>query len=145
MRLKTAIAKFYYDITLNELRRMHHSLILPNISYNSLLYLDLIDMTPDCTVSGLASVLHVSKSAVTMKVGELLRQGLVTKEQSDADKRVFYLRLNPEAVKEYRSYDQSLARATATVEGKYKPKEIASFCAILKDFCAAYAAEEENA
>ena len=144
MGLKEAVDRFYYDMTLSELRRMNGSRILPGVSHNSLLYLDLIDMTPECTASALASALHVSKSAVAMKVGELIRRGLVVRERSDADKRVFYLKLNPAAAAEYRSYDKPLARAIAAVEKKYAPGEIEGFCAILGDFCAAYASGETH-
>lgn len=144
MKIKSAVSRFYYDMTLSELHRMHSSAILPNISYNSLLYLDLVDMTPNCTVSRLAELLHVSKPAVTMKVRELMNQGLLEKIQSENDKRVFYLRVRPEVVEEYRSYDQSLRRATTFVESRFEQKEIDTFCEVLAAFSTAYMSKDQS-
>ena len=144
MKIKTAVSRFYYDMTLSELRRMHSSAILPKISYNSLLYLDLVDMTPNCTVSRLAEALHVSKSAVTMKIRELAAQGLVEKIQSVDDRRVFYIRVKSEVVEEYRSYNQSLLRATAVVEGRFDRKDINTFCEVLATFSAAYMSKDQS-
>lgn len=146
MGLKQAIHDFYYGTTLNELQRMNKSRVFPNISYNSLLYLDLIDMTPNCTVSRLAEILHVSKSAVTIKVGELLKQGLVEKRQSEVDRRVSYLTVNNVVVEEYRAYDTSLRRAVKAVEQQFSTGEIDNFVRVLAAFRAAYSeviAEEE--
>lgn len=143
MKTKSAVSRFFYDMTLSELNRMHSSAILPNISYNSLLYLDLVDMTHNCTVSRLAELLHVTKSAVTIKVRELMNQGLLEKRQCENDKRVFYLRVRPEVVEEYRSYDQALRRATTFVESRFEQKDIDTFCEVLAAFSTSYMSKDQ--
>lgn len=138
MDVKDAISRFYYDMTLNELRRMHTSGVRPSISYNSLLYLDLIDLVPDCTVSRLAEILQVSKPAVTIKVNELEKLGLIEKSQSTTDKRVFYLKVNAQLVEEYRAYDRSFRRALTAVKEQYSENELDVFCKVLTTFSDAY-------
>ncbi len=144
-KVKKAIDMFYYHIALGELRRMNKSASVPHISYNSLLYLDIIEMTPDCTASRLADMLHISKPAVTIKVGELIRQGLVEKRQCDKDKRVHYLSINPEAAKELRDFDVEVSRAIAAITGAFSPEQLGTFCAILDQFGQAYQHEETHA
>ncbi len=136
--MKKVISKFFYDMTLSELQRMKKSALFGRLSYNSLLYLDLIDMTPHCTVSRLAALLQVTKSAVTIKVGEMQKLGLVDKIRSQDDKRVFYLRIKPEIEAEYRTYNRALMRGVKAVEKKYAKKDIDLFCAIFSDFSKAY-------
>lgn len=145
MNLKDAINAFYYDMTLNELRRMNSSKVFPTVSYNTLLYLDLIDMTENCTVSKLADILHISKSAVTIKMGELLKQNLVEKRRDETDKRIHCLTVNTAAVEEYRSYEGSLKRAIEKLEREYSKEEIRQFCTVLASFRQAYLKEEDNA
>ena len=87
MDLKKACDQFYLDLIINELRLMNSTNTSNNITYNSLLYLDIIGYKKNCTVSYIADVLNVAKSAVTLKVKELEKMGLVKKTQSEEDKR----------------------------------------------------------
>lgn len=142
MPVKAAVDKFYYTIMLGELRRMHTSNHLPAVSHNSLLYLNMIDLTsPNCTVSSLAEQLRVSKSAVTMKVRDLEKQGLVEKIRCENDKRVFHLRINPVYVEEARRFDRVMDRAVRNLRKKYEKKDIDTFCAVLRDLGEEYAKE----
>ena len=143
MKMKAAVTRFYYDMTLAELQRMNGSTVLPKLSYNSLLYLDMIDMTPDCTVSKLAGILNVSKPAVTIKVRELMALGMIEKTQSEKDRRVFHLTVRPEVVKEYRDHDIHLRRAASAVEEKFTARDIDTFCRVLAAFSTAYNRKEE--
>lgn len=131
MRLHDALNRFYYDQSLNELRLMNESPLHPNMTYNSLLYLDLISYREKCTASYLAEVLHISKSAVTIKMNELIRQGLVVRTQSGEDKRVYYLSVSPEIAEEFRRYDRKLDRAVEALAQRYTAEEIGLFCDML--------------
>ncbi|MEG2923420.1 MAG: MarR family transcriptional regulator, partial [Oscillospiraceae bacterium] len=77
MTIANAVNQFYFDMNLNELRLMAKSKVFPAITYNSLMYLDIIAYKDNCTVSFLADAFNVAKSAVTLKINELIRQGLV--------------------------------------------------------------------
>ena len=102
MKLQQAILQFYYDATLHELRLMNENTLYPDISYHSLLYLDLIAYRENCTASYLAQALHVSKPAVTANINELIAQGLVVKTQSRDDRRVNYSTLSEPIQADYR-------------------------------------------
>lgn len=129
MKLTEAINRFYYEGAINELRLMNNSVIQPTISYNTLLYMDIISYTENCTVSKLAKLLNVAKSAITGKVKVLIKKGLITKVQSSEDKRVFYLFVNKEIATQY--YNEVRNRAVAEIEKKYSAKEVESFCDML--------------
>lgn len=133
-----ALNRLYYDLTLDELRHMNNNNVYPNITHNSLLYLDMISYREKCTVSYLAELLHVSKSAVTIKVNELMKQGLIEKTQSNEDRRVFYLRLAPAVQQDYKRYDRKLKRAAEHLEERYSSEELKKFKDMLKQVSEAY-------
>lgn len=135
MDLMDQINKFYFTMSINELRLMNNQVIRKDITYNSRLYLDIISYQENCTVTFLANAMNVSKSAVTIKVNELIKQGLVTKTQSDKDKRVFYLNLNECMVKEYGLYDDRFQTAIDEIYAKYTKQDIDKFCGILEIIC----------
>lgn len=144
MSLEKSLAEFFYSRTLNELRLMNSNKLYPNISYNGLLYLDLISYTENCTVSYLAKMLHISKSAVTMRVNELIEHGWVTKTQSETDKRVFYLSVTKELEEDYYEYDLSLTRIIRKVEKNYTEEEIKMFSQMLGDIREEYLKDERE-
>ncbi|QQO09227.1 MarR family winged helix-turn-helix transcriptional regulator [Breznakiella homolactica] len=131
MNLFRTISDFYYDITLHELRLMNRNTLYPDITYNSLLYLDIIAYKKKTTVSELSGTLHVSKSAVTIKVNELVKQGLVEKVQSPDDRRVHYISVKPEVQKDYELYNRNLSNAVKALQDRYPEKDITLFCEML--------------
>lgn len=142
MVLHDAINKFYYSMTINELQMMNEK--FQNITYNSLLYVDIISYTENCTTTFLAHALHISKSAVTIKINEMVKQGLIERHQSMDDKRVYYLRLNDDIAKVYREYDKALYKATEAAHKNYTQQEIDSFIRILSDIRSVYIKEIQN-
>lgn len=140
MTLDKTFSDFHYAFILNDLRRMGKSRLLSRVSYSNLLYLDLIDMIPDCTASKLSEALHVTKPAVTIRVNELMRLGLVKKETNPADGRMQYIRLNNEAVEEYRTFDSMQRHAVEAVRAAHSPEELAAFETVMQTFSKAYLA-----
>ena len=141
MDLLQAIHRFYYDMTLHELDMMSKNTHFPDITYNSLLYLDLIAYKENCTASYLADVLHISKSAVTVKVHELIKQGLVEKVQSPDDRRVYFLKMRPEAAEEYRKYDRKTLYAVEQMKTHHSEEELEQFCRLMETFSRYYREE----
>ena len=123
MELKKMIDRFFLDMVINELRLANFN-DFQHVTYNSLLYLDIIAYKRDCTVSYIADTLHVAKSAVTLKVKELEKLGLVEKVQSTEDKRVFYLHVNEAFLDVYKDYDRVLYDALDHLEEKYSEAEL---------------------
>ena len=72
MNLRDSPNRLYYNMTIYDVRYVNRS-ITGNLSYNSIMYLDIIAYQDNCTVSSIAETLGISKPAVTKKVNELIR------------------------------------------------------------------------
>ena len=112
-----------------------------NVSYHSLLYLDLIALKEKCTASYLAQALNITKSAVTIKLNEMMEHGLIEKRQSEEDKRVFYLSVREDIAEEYKQYDRITCRAAQKLAQRFSPQELAKFCEMLEAFDRHYSEE----
>lgn len=132
MELRKALDTFYYSSALCDLKLMNKQFVDENITYNSLLYIELIyTMNGTCTASKLAELLNVSKPGVTMKLNELLRQGLITKTPDPADKRKNYLTVNEEAIPQYKVFRRQDSEAIKRITDTFSPEEIGKFCQML--------------
>lgn len=132
MKLRKALDTFYYSTALCDLRLMNRQFVDETITYNSLLYLELIfSMNGTCTASQIADLLHVSRPAVTLKINELIRQGLVTKSADPNDRRKNYLSVNEEAIPKYKVYRRQDATAIKRITEKYTEEDIKKFCEML--------------
>lgn len=143
MNLQQFIQDFYFDMSIIELRQMNKSSV-KNLTYNSLLYVDIISFKKNCTVSFLAKTLGISKSAATVKVNELIKQGLVVKKQSDEDKRIFYLYASETSQLEYEKFDRSMNSAAKKAEASFEKKDIENFCKIMNLINEEYKKEVSN-
>ncbi len=132
MDLRKALDTFYYSTALCDLRLMNKQFIDENITYNSLLYIELIyTMNGTCTASKLAELLNVSKPGVTLKLNELLRQGLITKTPDPTDKRKNYLSVNDDAIPQYKVFRRQDSEAIKRITDRFTPEEIGKFCEML--------------
>ena len=132
MDLTEKINHFYYHMALYELQLMNGRDYYNGLSYNSQLYLNVIEQMKDCTVSRLADALCITKAAVTLKVNELVKQGAVLKEQSPLDRRVYYLRLSPSVKHVTNLYDEIFLKIEEDLRKKYTESELETFGAILQ-------------
>lgn len=132
MTITDKMNSFYYHMSLYELQMMNGSDYFNGLSYNSLLYINVIEQLEDCTVSKLAQALHIIKSAVTIKINELVRQKLVLKEQSSMDKRVYYLKLSPEIANIMGLYDEIFQKVESDLRTKYTEEQLELFGDILQ-------------
>lgn len=131
MNITNEINDFYYSMALHELQMMNEGDYYNGLSYNSILYINVIAMMEECTVSSLAEALRVTKSAVTLKVNELVKQGAVVRVQSEEDRRMYLLRLTPQMKEKIRLYDQVFDRIGADIQKKYSKEELELFGEIL--------------
>lgn len=132
MKLFQEIDSFYYNLALKNLRAMNKDNLYKNLSYNSLLYLEVILYNENCTPSFLADTLHVARSAVTVKVNELVSKGLVIKTANQTDKRVIHLKVSPEVLKDYEDIDATLLKATREIERDFSDSEVELFIHFLQ-------------
>ncbi|UFU00207.1 MarR family transcriptional regulator [Radiobacillus kanasensis] len=131
MSLIKKLDEFYYILLLKNLRSMNKNRLYKNLTYNSLLYLEIILYNENCTPSFIADTLQVARSAVTIKVNELVDKGLIIKIPSETDGRVSYLKVSPEVVDDYKIIDQSILTAATEIESKYSKGEIETFISML--------------
>ncbi len=132
MGLKKSLDAFYYSTALCDLRLMNRQFVDQNITYNSLLYLELIfSMDRKCTASKIADLLYVSRPAVTLKINELIRQGLVTKTPDPNDRRQNLLSVNEDAIPKYKVYRQQDNLAIQRITEQYSMQDIQKFCEML--------------
>ena len=132
MKLKKSLDAVYYSTALCDLQLMNRQFAEENITYNSLLYLDIIfSMKEKCTASRLAELLHVSKPAVTLKLNELIRQGLVIKVPDPDDHRQKLLTVNEDAMPKYKVYRRQDNEAIERIKDKFSEEEIQKFCEML--------------
>lgn len=133
MKFLDTINHFYYQMSLRELRMTKDTGSYKELTNNSMVYLDIISQTEQCTVSKLADALSITKSAVTMKVNELVKRGFLVKTQSATDKRVFFLTLHPEMQDIYDRFDNIFTSIGRKMERKYTQEELSLFCRMLSD------------
>ena len=140
MDLRDSLNRYYYDVTVSDLRQISRT-GGGELSYNSIMNLDVISYQRaqgESTVSTLANTLHITKSAVTIKVNELERLGMVTKTRSETDRRVIQLDVSPQMTQSLRAYEGPFERAIRLVERSFTPEQIAVFCSILNTFTSEY-------
>lgn len=133
MKLKKALDRFYYSTALCDLRLMNQKLSNDKITYNSLLYLELIfSIGENCTVSKIANLLYISKPAVTLKINELIRQGFVIKTENPKDKRQNFLSINEDMMPKYKIYRKQDNLAIKRIRDRYTKEEISKFSEMLE-------------
>jgi len=128
---RKSFARQYYSRTLSELRMMNQVHVAEGVTFNSVLYMDLIAYTEDCTVSKLAEMLNVSKASVTIKVNELVSGGFVEKTVSETDRRIHILRISEDAESPYREEDRLTDLVVKKMREKYSDEEMDKFCEML--------------
>lgn len=83
------------------------------------------------TASKIAEMLCVSKPAVTLKINELIRQGLVVKTPDPKDRRQNLLSINEEAVPNYKIYKKQDSLAVKKIAEMFSEEDIEKFCQML--------------
>ena len=131
--LRKELDAFYRSTALCDLRLMNRQFVDQNITYNSLLYLELIySMNGKCTVSKIADMLYISKPAVTLKINELVKQGFVSKTPNPKDHRQNFLSVNQETLPLYRIYARQDDLAVQKISAQFSQEDIEKFCEMLQ-------------
>lgn len=131
MNVTNEINYFYYRMSLHELQIMNENDYYKGLSYNSLLYINVIEQMENCTASKIAEVLNITKSAVTLKLNELVKQGAVIKTQSEEDRRVFFIKLSPHMQKVMSIYDEIFEKIEKNLYKNYSKEQLDLFGEIL--------------
>ena len=133
MDLRDSLNAFYYSNALCDLQLMNRQFSSPAVTYNSLLYLEIIySMQGKCTASRLADLLCVSRPGVTKKLNELIEQGLILKTPDPNDGRKYFLSVNEDTAPQYRIYRQQDDQAVKMITEKYSEEDIKKFSDMLQ-------------
>lgn len=126
MDIVKGVNDFYYHMSLYELQVMNGNDYYNGLSYNSILYINVMEQMEECTVSKIADAL---------KINELVKQGVVIKKQSEKDKRVYYLELSPHMEQVLGIYDQVFYKIERELKEKYSQEQLDTFGEVLKTIC----------
>ncbi len=129
--LTKAMTKFYHDLSIAELRLQNGLQGQTKLTYNDLLYIDIIRAYPGkYTSTQIADMLCVSRPSVTKKIKDLMRKGYVTREQSPNDKRIYYLFVVENTCIDF--YDEALKQKLSDkLQAKYSENDIKNLCETL--------------
>ncbi len=132
-RLIKVLDKLSHDLSIAELQQAHKTRHGRDLTYHDTLYLNIILAHPNrYTSSQIADLLKVTRPAVTQKINELAKKGYIIRTQSETDKRVFYLSVNPEQ-SIYTEEDQAIEQKVAMqMEATYGPEQVDKLCDMLE-------------
>ncbi|MCK5848156.1 MAG: MarR family transcriptional regulator [Caldisericia bacterium] len=129
-----AMKKLFHDFAIVELRLQNRDYSNLKLTYNSILYLDIIEAHPgEYTASDIADLLQVARPSVTQKINKLEKMGYITKKQSSLDKRFYYIYFNeesrsPEIIEEF---DRADSAVVEKLSKEYTQEEIEKFYEML--------------
>lgn len=133
--MENAFFKFMCAMDLDEFNVIRDSVVGDSLPYADILQLFIIRHKDKMTISELADYMRLSRPAVTQKVNELVKKGLVIKTQSEKDKRVFYLSLSDKVTENCR--EARMDTVLKAVDKKFSEDDKAIFSKIL-NFMADY-------
>lgn len=131
-KLLKSFNKFFHDMSILELQ-IYNDKTYDKYSYHDNLYVDLIRNHPnEYTSTQIADLLKVSRPAVTQKINDLIKKGLLKRTQSETDKRIYYLSLSDEKMQEENYFiDDTKNIENKTIE-KFGCEKINIFCEMLE-------------
>lgn len=121
--------KIKLDMSLKELNRAHNDL---EVSYQDLLYMDIIYFHPDTTVSYIAEALNIAGTAVTVRLNRMEKNGWITRTRSESDRRQYIISLTGEAMEMYREYEDEWSAKMDALCERYSESKADEFLDMLE-------------
>ncbi len=128
------LLKYSKEIEIHDFKIQTQSTFFSKLSYSTRKYLSIISFSEYNTISSIAKMLGLTKSAVTLKMNELEKQGLVVREQCKKDKRVYYIRVSQGVKESWIESDKIFEKIIDKTKKKFSEKEIDAFFEVLKYF-----------
>lgn len=85
---------------------------------------DVIHGLGEPTVGEFADFLGISQSNATYKVNNLIKKGYIVRENSDADRREYHLRLSQKYYGYVSEMDRYIKLVVERMEGRFAPREL---------------------
>jgi DNA-binding MarR family transcriptional regulator len=105
---------------------------LKEYTIRQLYYIELINKNEGISVSELSKALDVKKSTVSVAINQLIGLGIVTKIQSDVDKRFYFLQLTPKGKDIMKMHKQVHKNTIKKILKILNPEEVENFIKIIK-------------
>lgn len=98
-----------------------------HLTLTQLYYIHAIASKPSITSSDLSKIFDVQRPTVTNIVSRLCKAGLVVREQSETDRRVFHLSLTDTGNQIMEAQAESCKKIAAVAENVFTPEELESY------------------
>lgn len=105
------------------------------LTYRDILYINIIMMTPGCTVSNLAETLRVSLPTVTRRLNSMEERGLIVKKRQMYDARYKTITLSDSLKLAIDMENSVVDTALGKLDSAYTEEQIQMFCEMM-DFVA---------
>lgn len=129
MNPKESFDRIYKSLTL--LETVDVSRLDPALSYRDILYINLILLTPGCTVSKLAEMLRVSLPTVTRRINTMEERGIVVRRKQEGDGRFKTIELSDRLMELFGDQEATVAGAMDDLAEAYSAEEVERFCEML--------------
>lgn len=93
------ISNYFWKKSIDNINEILSDGQIKNFNMNDYYYLTVIYQLGTPNFGEVAEELHLTKPSISAMVQRLIKNGLVTKIQSEADKRIFYAKLTPKGLK----------------------------------------------
>lgn len=130
MTFRESFDRMYRSISVMDVRNSESGRI-PQLNYRDMLYLYIIALTEDCTVSKTAELLGVSLPAVTKRINSLEERGLVTKTKQEGDGRFKTVSLTRRGLEIMYADEGELAEILDRVEASLSEEELRTVCRVM--------------
>ncbi len=132
-KLTKSLKRISHDTALYELKRLYSHDKKSNLSYHDTLYLNIIEAHPNkYTSSQIADLLKITRPSVTEKINQLCKKGYILRTQSETDKRVFYLSINPNSPKDYETTESYEGEIESAVLAKFGEDKVDLLCEMIE-------------
>lgn len=130
MTIRTSFDRIYRAMTVME-QCVDERQETMDLTYKEMMYLYLIDLTEDCTVSKLADMINVSLPAVTKRINSLEERGLVQRTRSEGDGRVKNVTLSERGAALSKRMDDLFYPILDRFAERFPQEDVARFCMML--------------
>ena len=93
-------------------------------SYMDMVCMDIILFNDDCTPSLISERLGVAKSAVTVRLKRLEKEGYIIRKVSEKDRRSYVLELTEKALQAYAPMDDLFKKFEKNLKFEFSPEEL---------------------
>lgn len=124
MDLESPMMRLYRFLSLEETELIRSQGLDFDLSYLDMVYLDLILLEDRCTPSLIAERLGIARSAVTVRLNKLEKNGFIERTRNDEDKRSSVLGLTEKGMEWFRPMFDEFESFEAMIRSRFTDEEI---------------------